>query len=56
MSANCGVSAIFHIYDQFGAIWKEHSGHMVCNNYIFINRNANIFIVNLLSYKNWKQD
>ena len=33
-------------YDQFGAIWKLDSRHIVCKTYIFINSN-------LFSYKNW---
>ena len=30
----CDVIAIFPIYGQFGAIWKPHSGHIVCKTYI----------------------
>ena len=44
MLANCDV-IIFPIYDQFGAIRKPDSGHIICKTYIFINSN-------LLSYKN----
>ena len=45
MSENCGLIAIFPIYDQFGAIRKSDSGCRVCKTYIFINSH-------LLSYKN----
>ena len=45
MSKNCDVIVIFPTYGQFGAIWKPHSGRVVCKTYIFIKSN-------LLSYKN----
>ena len=45
MSANCDVTVIFPIYDQFGAIQKPYSARIVCKPYIFIKSN-------LLSYKN----
>ena len=46
--ANCDVSAIFLIYDQFGAMQKPDSRHIVYKTYIFINSS-------FLSYKDWKQ-
>ena len=49
MSENYNVIVIFAIYDQFGAIRKPDSGHIVCKTYVFISNN-------LLSYKNWKQN
>ena len=45
MSTDFDVIIIFPIYCQSGAIWKPHSGHIVCKIYIFIK-------INLLSYKN----
>ena len=39
MLENCGVSAIFPIYGQFGAIRKPDSGYIFCKTYIFINSN-----------------
>ena len=45
MSGNYDVIVISPIYDQFGAIWKPDSQHVVCKTYVFINSN-------LLSYKN----
>ena len=45
----CGVFVIFHIYGQFGAIWKSDFRRIVCKTYIFINDN-------LLFYKNWKHN
>ena len=48
MLTNCDVIVIFSIYDQFGAIRKPDSGHIVCKTYIFINSN-------FLSYKKCKQ-
>ena len=49
MSTNFDVIVIFTIYCQSGAIWKPDSGHIVCKMYIFIK-------INLLPYKNWKQN
>ena len=49
MSENCYAIANFPTYDQFGAIRKRDSGHIVCKTYVFIKSN-------LLSYKNWKQN
>ena len=49
MLANFGVTVIFPIYSQFGAIRKPDSGRKVCQNYIFINSN-------FISYKKWKQN
>ena len=49
MSEICDVIAIFPIYDQFGAIRKMDSGHIVCKTYIFIKSNV-------LSCKNWKHN
>ena len=49
MSENCDAIAIFLIYSQFGKIRKPDSGCIVCKTYIFIK-------INLLSYKNWKQN
>ena len=37
MSTNCNVTVILPTYNQFGAIFKEDSGRMVCNTYIFTN-------------------
>ena len=37
--ANCGIIVIFSVYGQFGAIWKQVSGHIVSKTYIFINSN-----------------
>ena len=48
-STNCDAIVIFPIFGQFGAIRKLDSGHKVCKTYILIN-------INLLSYKNWKQN
>ena len=45
MSRTCDVIDIFSIYDHFGAIWKQDSLCIVCETYVFNNRN-------LLSYKN----
>ena len=45
--SNFDVIVIFPIYNQFGAIRKQDSRHMI--SYIFINNN-------FLSYKNWKQN
>ena len=45
ISENCGVTAIFLTYSQFGAIWKPDSGHIVCKTYMFTNSD-------LLSFKN----
>ena len=45
MLANCDVIVIFQIFCQFGAIWKQDSGCIVCKTYMFIN-------INLLTYKN----
>ena len=45
MSPNFNVIVIFPIYGQFGAIWKQDSGCIVCNMHIFIKSS-------LLSYKN----
>ena len=39
ISSNCDVTAIFLIYDQFGAIRKLDSGRIVCKTYILINNN-----------------
>ena len=44
-SANCDVTIIFPVFGQFGAIWKPHSGRIVCKTYISI-------YSNFLSYKN----
>ena len=49
LSSNCGVTVIFSIYSQFGALRKSDSGRIVCKTYIFINSN-------LFTYKNWKQN
>ena len=49
MSENCDISAIFSIFEHFGAIQKLDSRCIVRKTYIFINNN-------LLSYKNWKQN
>ena len=40
MSEIFDVIAIFPIYDQFGAIRKTDSGHIVCKTYIFIKSNV----------------
>ena len=45
MPENCDIIFIFPIYGQFGAIQKPDFGCMVCETYIFINKN-------LLSYRN----
>ena len=45
MSENCDISAIFSIFEHFGAIQKLDSRCIVRKTYIFINNN-------LLSYKN----
>ena len=45
MSKTCDGIAIFSIYGQFVAVWKPHSGRIVCKTYIFNNSN-------LSSYKN----
>ena len=45
ISANCDITDITLVNDQFGAIRKPDSGCMVCKTYISINSN-------LLSYKN----
>ena len=37
ISKNCAVTAIFPIYNQFGAIRKPDSGRIVHRIYIFIN-------------------
>ena len=49
MSETCEVITIFPIYSQFGAIWKQDFGCIVCKTYIFINSD-------FLSYKNRKQN
>ena len=49
MLENCDVFVIFPFYGQFGAIWKEDAGRIVCKDYVFINSN-------LLSYKIWKEN
>ena len=49
MSANCDVTVIFPIYDQFGAISKPDTGRILYKCYIFINSN-------LLFYENSKQN
>ena len=36
MPENWNVIGIFPIYDQFGAVWKQDSGRIVCKTYIFI--------------------
>ena len=45
MLENCDDIVIFLIYDQFGAIWKPDSQHIVFKTYVSTNSN-------LLSYKN----
>ena len=45
MSENYDVIVIFRIFGQFGAIRRPDSGHRVCKNYVFSNRN-------FFSYKN----
>ena len=45
MSADCDAIVIFPIYDQFGAMWKPDSGHIIFKTYIFKKNNV-------LSYKN----
>ena len=30
MSENCDVIVIFRIFGQFGAVWRQDSGHRVC--------------------------
>ena len=47
MSVNCNIFVTFPIYGQFGAIWKQDSGCIVCKTYILVS--------NLLSYKNWER-
>ena len=49
ISENCDVIAIFRIFGQFGAIWRQDSGQRVCKSYVFSNSNP-------LSYKNWKEN
>ena len=39
MPENCEITVIFPIYDQFGAIKKPDSGHIVCKTNIFSNSN-----------------
>ena len=39
MSAKCGGIVIFLIYGQFGAIWKQDFGRIVCKISISINSN-----------------
>ena len=48
MSANCDVTVIFPIYDQFGTIPKPDTGRILHKCYIFINSI-------LLYYENSKQ-
>ena len=49
MLKNWDAIVIFPLYDQFEAIQKPDSGHIVCITYIYINSN-------LLFYRNWKQN
>ena len=36
MSKNCDIIVIFHIFGQFGAIWRVDSGHRVSKSHVFI--------------------
>ena len=49
MSDNFDVINIIPVYSQLGAIWKPHSGRIVCKTYIFINSD-------LLPCEIWKQN
>ena len=39
MLENYDIIVIFPFYDQFGAIWKQDFGRIVCKIYVFINSN-----------------
>ena len=39
MSQNYDIIVILRIFGQFGAIRRSDSGHRVCKNYVFNNRN-----------------
>ena len=49
MPEKCDVIVIFMIYGQFGTIWKQDSGRIVCETCIFI-------YSSLLPYEIWKQN